>query len=214
MKWAARMGNCEAWGGSLVARRPSSLSRSSRWREYGVSGQSSLGQAAFGQFRSDDIDQVVRRHEGVLRRFIALRVGGGADVDDLVHEVFLRFARSPPDERVERLDSYLFQTAANLIRDRARRQQVRRLAVPEIEEAAASQAPATPEQTLIDRETLTEVRRALADLPERTRHVFLLYRIDGLRHQAIADALGVSISTVEKDVRRAMAHLTRRVRRP
>lgn len=184
-----------------------------------MSGQSSLsqatfGQAALGQIRSDDIDQVVRRHEGVLRRFIALRVGGGADVDDLVHEVFLRFARRPPDEGVERLDSYLFQTAANLIRDRARRQQVRRLAVPEIEEAAASQAPATPEQTLIDRETLTEVRRALADLPERTRHVFLLYRIDGLRHQAIADALGVSISTVEKDVRRAMAHLTRRVRRP
>ncbi|MFT4253570.1 MAG: sigma-70 family RNA polymerase sigma factor, partial [Caulobacter sp.] len=166
-----------------------------------MSGQSSLSQAAFGpvalgQVRSDDIDQIVRRHEGVLRRFIALRVGGGADVDDLVHEVFLRFARRPP-EGVERLDSYLFQTAANLIRDRARRQQVRRLAVPEIEDAAASQAPATPEQTLIDRETLTQVRRALADLPERTRHIFLLYRIDGLRHQAIADALGVSISTVE-----------------
>ncbi|NQE64360.1 sigma-70 family RNA polymerase sigma factor [Caulobacter sp. RHG1] len=176
--------------------------------------QATFGPASLGQVRSDDVDLAVRRHEGMLRRFIALRVGGSADVDDLVHEVFLRFARRPPNESVERLDSYLFQTAANLIRDRARRQHVRRLALPEIEEAAAAQAPATPEQTLIDRETLTQVRRALADLPERTRHIFLLYRIDGLRHQAIADALGVSISTVEKDVRRAMAHLTRRVRRP
>lgn len=179
-----------------------------------MSGQSAFSPSALSQARSDDIDQIVRRHEGVLRRFIALRVGGGADVDDLVHEVFLRFARRPPDQGVERLDSYLFQTAANLIRDRARRQQVRRLATPDIEEAAVAQTPATPEQTLIDRETLIQVRRALADLPERTRHVFLLYRIDGLRHQAIADALGVSIGTVEKDVRRAMAHLTRRVRRP
>lgn len=179
-----------------------------------MSGQSAFSQAAIAELRPSGIDEVVRRHEGMLRRFIALRIGGGADVDDLVHEVFLRFARRPPDEGVERLDSYLFQTAANLIRDRARRQQVRRLAAPEIEEDAAAQVPATPEQTLIDRETLTQVRQALADLPERTRHVFLLYRIDGLRHQAIADALGVSISTVEKDVRRAMAHLTRRVRRP
>lgn len=213
IKWAARGRNSGLGAGSAIAWRRSSNSPAPE-RENEVSVQSAFSQATIAQARPGDIDQVVRRHEGMLRRFIALRIGGGADVDDLVHEVFVRFARRPPGESVERLDSYLFQTAANLIRDRARRQQVRRLAAPEIEDDAAAQVPATPEQTLIDRETLTEVRRALADLPERTRHVFLLYRIDGLRHQAIADALGVSISTVEKDVRRAMAHLTRRVRRP
>lgn len=179
-----------------------------------MSGQSAFSQAVLGQSQPNSIEQVVRRHEGGLRRFIAVRVGGGADVDDLVNEVFLRFARRPPNEAVERLDAYLFQTAANLIRDRARHQKVRRLAAVEIEDAAAAQAPISPEQTLIDREALAQVRQALADLPERTRHVFLLYRIDGLRHQAIAEAMGVSISTVEGDVRRAMAHLTRRVRRP
>lgn len=170
--------------------------------------------SALSQTQADDVGHVVREHEAMLRRFIALRIGGAMDVDDLVHEVFLRFAHRPADQVIERLDSYLFQTAANLIRDRARHQRVRQLAAEQIGEFSVGAEEATPEQSLIDRQTLAQVRAALADLPDRTRHVFLLYRIDGLRHQDIANALGVSVSTVEKDVRQAMAHLTRRVRRP
>ncbi|TCS15284.1 RNA polymerase sigma-70 factor (ECF subfamily) [Caulobacter sp. BK020] len=149
-----------------------------------------------------------------MRRFVASRIGQDADVDDIVQEVFVRFARRTPGEAIERLDAYLFQTAANLIRDRARHRQVRREAAAETEDASAPQRPASPEQALIDRQTLALVREALADLPERTRNVFLLHRVDGMRHQDIAGALNMSVSTVEKDVRRAMAHLTRRVRRP
>ena len=173
-----------------------------------MSGQSALSRDI------DDVDLIVRRHEGVLRRFVISRIGRVPDVDDLVQEVFVRFARRDPGQAIDRLDAYLFQAANNLIRDRARRQQVRRVAAAEAEDAGRPAPPHSPEQLLIDRETLTQVRKALSDLPERTRHVFLLYRIDGLRHQDIAEALGMSVSTVEKDVRRAMAHLTRRVRRP
>lgn len=172
------------------------------------------GQSALSRIRADDIDLIVRRHEDALRRFVISRIGRVADVDDLVQEVFVRFARRDPGQVVDRLEAYLFQAANNLIRDRARRQQVRRVAAAEAEDAGRPSSTHSPEQVLIDRETLTQVRKALTDLPERTRHVFLLYRVDGLRHQDIASALGMSVSTVEKDVRRAMAHLTRRVRRP
>lgn len=172
------------------------------------------GQSVLSQIHVDDIDLIVRRHECTLRRFVISRIGRVADVDDLVQEVFIRFARRNPGQAIERLEAYLFQAANNLIRDRARRQQVRRVAAAEAEDAGRPLAPHSPEQVLIDRETLAQVRNALTDLPERTRHVFLLYRVDGLRHQDIADALGMSVSAVEKDVRRAMAHLTRRVRRP
>lgn len=172
------------------------------------------GQSALSQVDVDEIDLIIRRHEGVLRRFVISRIGRVADVDDLVQEVFVRFARREPGQVIERLEAYLFQAANNLIRDRARRQQVRRVSVYDVEDASRPVQPHSPEQLLIDRETLAQVRKALADLPERTRHVFLLYRVDGLRHQDIADALSMSVSTVEKDVRRAMAHLTRRVRRP
>jgi RNA polymerase sigma factor (sigma-70 family) len=178
-------------------------------REVGVSGQSALSQV-----HVDDIDLIVRRYEDALRRFVISRIGRVGDVDDLVQEVFVRFARREPGQVIERLEAYLFQAANNLIRDRARRQQVRRVFVNEVEDASRPVQPHSPEQLLIDRETLAQVRQALADLPERTRHVFLLYRVDGLRHQDIAEALSMSVSTVEKDVRRAMAHLTRRVRRP
>jgi RNA polymerase sigma-70 factor (ECF subfamily) len=44
-------------------------------------------------------------------------------------------------------------------------------------------------------------------MPERTRTIFLLKRLDGLRHKAIATQLGISISAVEKHIVRAMEHL-------
>jgi RNA polymerase sigma-70 factor (ECF subfamily) len=44
-------------------------------------------------------------------------------------------------------------------------------------------------------------------MPERTRAIFLLKRLDGLRHQAIATQLGISVSAVEKHMVRAIEHL-------
>ncbi|HWT52955.1 MAG TPA: sigma factor, partial [Caulobacter sp.] len=89
------------------------------------------GQSALSQVQPGDVDLAVRRHEGMLRRFVASRIGRDADVDDIVQEVFVRFARRTPGEAIERLEAYLFQTANNLIRDRARRRQVRRDAAAE-----------------------------------------------------------------------------------
>ena len=48
-------------------------------------------------------------------------------------------------------------------------------------------------------------------MPERTRHVFVLRRIEGLRYQDVAKRLGLSVSAVEKHMQRAMLHLVQRL---
>ena len=59
------------------------------------------------------------------------------------------------------------------------------------------------EDSRLMRDAIEEIDRALAGLPLRVKRSFLLNRLEGLTQQAIADQLGVSLSTVERELRRA-----------
>lgn len=61
------------------------------------------------------------------------------------------------------------------------------------------------EHARLMREAIEEIDRALAGLPARVKRSFLLNRLGGQTQQAIADQLGVSLSTVERELRRAFA---------
>lgn len=52
------------------------------------------------------------------------------------------------------------------------------------------------------------IRRALSDVPERARQAFLLHRLEGLSYDRIAEQLGVTTRTVERDVVAVIARLT------
>lgn len=56
------------------------------------------------------------------------------------------------------------------------------------------------------RRRLRQLEGAVAELPERTRRIFVLNRLHGETYQEIADRLGVSVSTVQKHLMRALAH--------
>lgn len=62
----------------------------------------------------------------------------------------------------------------------------------------------SPDAAAVAREELRSLRAALRTLPRRARRVLLLNRLDGLSYAEIAHALGVSVSTVEKDMIRAL----------
>lgn len=59
------------------------------------------------------------------------------------------------------------------------------------------------ERGLIARERLREVQSTLAALGPRVELVFRKCRLDGLGQAAIARELGVSLSSVEKDLQKA-----------
>lgn len=153
--------------------------------------------------------QISRRYRPALISFFLRRVRNHAEADDLTQEVFVRLASTDAAAGLERPDAYIFQTAANLLRDRSRREQVRRNFRQGVDPDAASIDRMDPSRVLIGRETLGEVTGALGQLPERTRAIFILYRLENLKHREIAEMFGISVSAVEKHVLRAMTHLTR-----
>lgn len=156
-------------------------------------------------------DEVVRRYRAPLRGFFAHRVANAADVDDLVQEVFVQLMKRGGDAPIEHVQQYLFQTAANVLRDQGRKRLVRRHDAHESyeEDLHAVASELSPERLLLGEETLARVAAALRQLPARCQDVFFLRAMDRQPFTDIARLLGVSKSTVEKDMARALMHLDR-----
>ena len=149
-----------------------------------------------------------------LKRFFTNRHIPSHEVDDLVQEVFLRLSARGGVERLERLEPYVFATASNLLRDRRRHltSKAAEAHVPYDEALHGNSRPALePDRILLGTQMVTRLVEALYELPERTRAVFALYHFEELTHAQIGERLGMAISTVEKNMARANAHLLNRL---
>jgi RNA polymerase sigma factor (sigma-70 family) len=143
-----------------------------------------------------------------LAGYFRRRVREPAEAADLVQEVFLRLSTRGEAERIEHLRSYVFQVASSVLADRHRRRTVRHAEahVPFDPERSAA-AEIGPERIVAGREALKVALAALDRLPERTRTVFVLRRLEAMPYRDIAGRLGISVSAVEKHMVRAVAHL-------
>lgn len=169
---------------------------------------------ALADFGEDDLsrwDSVARRYRAALSGFFANRVRNPSDVDDLVQEVFVQLIKRARGEPIEQIEQYLFQVAANVLRDHARRKQVRHHDehCSFDEDLHVFSTDISPERVLLGEESVARVAQALEQLPERTRDVFFLRAMDHCKFSDIARMLGVSKSTVEKEMVKAMMHLDR-----
>jgi RNA polymerase sigma-70 factor (ECF subfamily) len=72
----------------------------------------------------------------------------------------------------------------------------------------------SPERVLIGQMTLALALKALEELSELTRNVFVLFRLEQMKQKDIATLLGISQGSVEKHVMKAAFHLTRRCSQP
>lgn len=156
-------------------------------------------------------DLVVRFH-APLKAFFRRRTGDNLDSEDLAQEVFVRLTRHADLNAIDNIDGYVFQTAANLLRDRIRRQAVRHADSHIQYEDQLDPAGFSPERVLLGKDALERLVAAVHELPEKTRMIFALYHFDSMSHAAIERRLGIPISTIEKHMARANVHLLRRMR--
>lgn len=124
---------------------------------------------------------------------------------DLLQETYVRLLRLADTRSVEQPRALLHRIAANLAIDHLRASKSRLHAAEPLETAieVPCQAP-SQERTLLGKERLQMFIRAVEALPPRTREAFLLYRIQGYAYRDIATKMGVSISGVDKHIRRAI----------
>lgn len=135
-----------------------------------------------------------------LVRAIGRIVGSHATAEDIAQDTYLRLQGQPVTGSDKGL---LFRTARNLAIDHLRAGKVRTAYAENAPREEAGDEPQA-DQAMIAREEFERFLAALRTLPERTQRVFLLNRLDGMTYKAIAARLKVSVSTVEKDMIRAL----------
>ena len=149
---------------------------------------------------------------GSLRRYFARRVRDDSEAEDLVQDVFERLAKRDEPVEGERVGGYVFETANSVFTDRLRRRRSRRADVhDQFDEQLHGEAVDSPEELMLQRERIARASAALLELPERTRAIFVLRRLEGMAYLSIAARLEISVSAVEKHMERAVRHLAARL---
>ena len=132
----------------------------------------------------------------------------GLEIDDVIQEMYARIASLPSLDAIKHPLQYASQTATAIIIDHMRRSRVISInAAGTLEQLEISSPDASPEQQLEFREEIVAVAQSLAQLPERTREVLILRRVEGLSQRETADRLHISIKTVEKHMALGVAAL-------
>ena len=155
------------------------------------------------------------RFRTALMTYFLRRTGNRCEAEDLTQETFARLIGSASFDHADEANAFVFRVASNLLRDRART--ARRKRPPASFEIASADEIAQrlaedrgPERVLIGRESLSQVLDCLGELGERTKSIFILFRLEGMKQKDIAALYGIGLSTVEKQVMAAMLHLARR----
>lgn len=163
-----------------------------------------------------NIKKLFLSHQRELQIYLTRLLRDADTAMDLTQETFLRVSEhvSPDkDNDVVHARSYLYRVAHNLAIDHVRAQ--KRNPVSGADDSRLEFIPnntPSPEQIVGGQSELDYVCRALGELPEKTREIFTLVRVDGLTYREAAEKLDISDSSVQKHVARAIAHVMRRMR--
>ncbi|MBV4531078.1 sigma-70 family RNA polymerase sigma factor [Pseudomonas sp. SWRI107] len=147
------------------------------------------------------VEQLYSGHHGWLYAKLRRRLGNAMDAADLAQDTFARILASKVDV-FEEPRAYLSCVAGGILANWCKRKSLERAYLAAIVQLPAPEAP-SPETRLIILETLHELDAMLDTLPPLVRRTFLLSQLSGMKYQAIADQLDVSLITVKRYMKQA-----------
>ena len=158
------------------------------------------------------LDQVFM-HRAALQKYLRRFTAGGEDIEDLVQEAYVRVCALPEGQVVDSPRALLFRIARNLAVDRARQRRSRATDdVADFEPLNVSSEEAEPDEQVDLRRRFESFCAAVDNLPPLCRRVFVLRKVYQLSHAEIAEALGLSHSTIEKHVAKGLVRCRDRLK--
>ena len=142
-----------------------------------------------------------------IRRALMRRGRSEQDADDLVQEAWVRLACYEQEQSVENPEAFLMQTALNLSVDAHRAATTRGEEVMFEDVVILDTSPGS-EDVVLARERMQRLSEGLGRLNERTRAIFLAHRVEGLTYQEIGRIQGITTSSVERHVAKALLLIT------
>lgn len=158
----------------------------------------------------DDLLGVFLRHRPRLLSYFSSRSLSREESEDLAQEAWIKLARNR-DAAFAAPMPYLMRIARSLAIDFGRGKK-RALTTTEINDLLqVSDERATPDKAAEDRDQLIVLHRIIHELPQRQQRMLLASRLENRRHADIASDFGVSVRTVEMEIRKAVLYCDQRL---
>jgi RNA polymerase sigma factor (sigma-70 family) len=148
-----------------------------------------------------------------LRERLTARLGSQDLAGEALHEMWLKLQDGPDLKPVADSDAYLYRAALNTASN-LKAKGGRLLATVDIETILhlADEAP-DQERVLIAKNELDRLRKALNQLSPRQRDIFVRSFSGEMSHEALAERYGVSVRTIQIELRNAVLHYAQRTGR-
>lgn len=164
---------------------------------------------------ADTVNEYGRRLFGFIRG----RVKTDEDAEDILQDVWYQLSNAVNVDEIEQLSGWLFQVARNRITDRYRKKGTDSLedltyeseeGVVDFREILMADDD-NPELAFMREVFWQELFKALEELPENQRSVFVQNELDGKKLKQIAEESGESIKTIISRKGYAVKHLRKRL---
>ena len=153
-----------------------------------------------------DVEQIYRQTRAAICSYVLCLGVPEAQAQEVTQEVYLRlYQNMRKGEEILNMRAWLFRVAHNLSLKVRSREKAFRSVNPDWERFTKRTVD-SPERAILDREKMQKVQTALETLSPQQKNCLFL-RSEGLRYREIADVMGVSSSTVNEFLRRAIARL-------
>jgi RNA polymerase sigma factor (sigma-70 family) len=157
----------------------------------------------------DTVAALFRKHNRSLVSLLAARLHSVEEAKEVAQEAYVKLLQLDRPGTVSLLQAYLFRTACNLALDRMRQRTARTRLLHE-HAADLFESSSRPEQLLEARalvdDELRLLQTSLGELSEKCRRTFLLYRLEGLDQQTLADRVGITERMVRYYISYAMKY--------
>ncbi|MEO1052452.1 MAG: RNA polymerase sigma factor [Bacteroidota bacterium] len=153
-------------------------------------------------------EKLFTTHSRNLHDFLYYKYGEQNNPADLVQEAFVKLWDNCEKVTPEKARSFLFTVANNqMLNELAKKKTVLKYEQSKPKHYTSE----SPEYVMEESEYMKKLQSALESLSEDQRVTFMLNRIEGKKHQEIADMLGISRKAVEKRIYTALAKLREQV---
>ena len=143
----------------------------------------------------DAMCRIYAKYKDYLLTLAKGLLGEQAAAEDVVHDVFVSFARSAGQFQLTgSLRGYLATCVSNRVRDKIRARTRQAEALDSVNPSISDSD--NPEQSVIEKEELTRLRQAISQIPYEQREAVMLHLKGGMKFREIAKQQGVSISTI------------------
>lgn len=169
----------------------------------------------FQSGKEQAFNTLVKRYKDRIHNFLYRYTHNHQDCEDLVQETFLRVFRSRHSyKRIARFSTWLYTIAINLAKTQHKKnQKMSTVSMHQDEdddngrEIVIEDGDLQPDQSLHQRLCVSEVEKALMQIPEEFREAVVLRDVQNLTYEEIMDITDLPMGTVKSRINRGRMRL-------